>query len=394
MVRAYRNLDCLWHVVALVVAMGSDGGQPLNAIKVLALTKYGRLGASSRMRSLQYVPWFKQAGVEVTVQSLISDELLAARYQLGGYDFSLLRAYADRLRALTTRQEFDVVWIEKEALPWWPLWLELALLRGVPYVLDYDDAIFHNYDQHANLWVRRLFGRRLDGLMAHAALVVGGNNYLAQRARDAGAPWVELLPTVIDLTRYPSKPPNTTTTHMPLMATDGLPRVVWIGSPSTVHYLQLIREPLQALAARQPFVLRVIGGGAVDLPGVQVEVLPWAEATEVESISACQVGVMPLVDSLWERGKCGYKLIQYMACGLPVVASGVGVNPEIVRNGENGFLANTPQEWVNALEKLLSDSALRTQMGAVGRQRVENEYCIQKTGPRMAQLLRAVSKKQ
>ena len=165
--------------------MGSDGGQPLNAIKVLALTRYGRLGASSRMRSLQYVPWFKQAGVEVTVQSLISDELLATRYQLGGYDFSLLRAYADRLRALTTRQEFDVVLIEKEALPWLPLWLELALLRGVPYVLDYDDAIFHNYDQHTNSWVRHFYSRRLDGLMAHAALVVGGNNYLAQRARDA-----------------------------------------------------------------------------------------------------------------------------------------------------------------------------------------------------------------
>ena len=372
--------------------MGGDGGQPLNAIKVLALTKYGRLGASSRMRSLQYAPWFRQAGLEVTAQSLISDELLAARYQHGNYGFSLLRAYADRLRALMARQQFDLVWIEKEALPWWPLWLELALLRGVPYVLDYDDAIFHNYDQHPNSWVRSVFGRRLDGLMARAALVVGGNNYLAQRARDSGARWVEVLPTVIDLTRYPSKPPDSTTAHMPLMATVGLPRIVWIGSPSTVRYLQLIREPLQALAARQPFVLRVIGGGAVNLPGVQVEVLPWAEATEVESISDCQVGVMPLLDSLWERGKCGYKLIQYMACGLPVVASGVGVNPEIVRNGENGFLADTPPEWVNALGNLLSDSALRMQMGAMGRQRVENEYCIQKTGPRMAQLLRSVSR--
>ena len=374
--------------------MGGDGGQPLNAIKVLALTKYGRLGASSRMRSLQYAPWFRQAGLEVTAQSLISDELLAARYQHGNYGFSLLRAYADRLRALMARQQFDLVWIEKEALPWWPLWLELALLRGVPYVLDYDDAIFHNYDQHPNSWVRSVFGRRLDGLMARAALVVGGNNYLAQRARDSGARWVEVLPTVIDLTRYPSKPPDSTTAHMPLMATVGLPRIVWIGSPSTVRYLQLIREPLQALAARQPFVLRVIGGGAVDLPGVQVEVLPWAEATEVESISDCQVGVMPLLDSLWERGKCGYKLIQYMACGLPVVASGVGVNPEIVRNGENGFLADTPPEWVNALGNLLSDSALRMQMGAMGRQQVENEYCLQKTGPRMAQLLRSVSRNQ
>lgn len=362
----------------------------MKKIKVLVLTKYGRLGASSRLRSLQYLPWYEQAGLQVTAQPLLSDEFLSRRYQRGSYAvWSLLKAYARRLRILLARRQFDVVWIEKEALPWFPLWLELALLRDVPYVLDYDDAVFHNYDQHANAWVRRLLGRRLDGLMAQATLVVGGNHYLAQRARDAGAPWVEVVPTVIDLVRYPSQPQMLAA---PLVE-GALPRVVWIGSPSTVRYLQLLREPLQALSARQPFVLRVIGGGVVDLPGVQVEVVPWTEATEVENISACQVGVMPLLDSLWERGKCGYKLIQYMACGLPVVASGVGINPEIVRHGENGFVADTHQDWVDALGKLLADSSLRVAMGASGRRRVENEYCIQKTGPRMAQLLRSTAEK-
>ena len=194
---------------------------------------------------------------------------------------------------------------------------------------------------------------------------------------------------MIDLVRYPSQPQ----TLFEPPVDGGLPRVVWIGSPSTVRYLQLIREQLQALSARQPCVLRVIGGGAVDLPGVQVEVVPWTEATEVENISACQVGVMPLLDSVWERGKCGYKLIQYMACGLPVVASGVGVNPEIVRHGENGFVANTADEWVASLGKLLQSASLRRQMGAAGRHRVENEYCIQKTGPRTAQLLRSAAGK-
>ncbi len=350
------------------------------------MTRYDRLGASSRLRSMQYLPWLQYSDVVVTSLPLLSDGLLQARYKHGVYGLSLLNAYATRLRALMARRQFDVLWIEKEALPWWPLWLELAMLRGVPYVLDYDDAIFHNYDQHVYLWVRRLFGRRLDGLMAQATLVVAGNNYLAQRARDAGAPWVEVVPTVIDLVRYP-KPQ---TLAGPLVDVQ-LPRIVWIGSPSTVRYLQLIREPLQALAARQPFVLRVIGGGVVDLPGVQVEVLPWTEATEVENISACQVGVMPLQDSLWERGKCGYKLIQYMACGLPVMASGVGVNPEIVRHGENGFVANTADEWVTKLVELLQSPSLRRQMGTAGRQLVENEYCIQKTGPRTALLLRAAA---
>ena len=380
--------------MALAAAVGAQGSHALTKVKVLVLTKYDRLGASSRMRSLQYLPWFEQAGLQVTVQPLLSDEFLSHRYQQGTYDvWSLLNAYATRLRALMARRQFDVVWIEKEALPWCPLWLELALLCGVPYVLDYDDAIFHNYDQHANSWVRRLFGRRLDGLMARASLVVGGNHYLAQRARIAGAPWVEVVPTVINLMRYPYALETSATALAASPFADGLPRIVWIGSPSTVRYLQLIREPLQALAARQPFVLRVIGGGAVDLSGVQVEVVAWVEATEVENISACQVGVMPLLDSVWERGKCGYKLIQYMACGLPVVASAVGVNPEIVHHGENGFVANTADEWVTSLGKLLQSSSLRQQMGAAGRNRVEKEYCIQKTGFRTAQLLRLAAGK-
>ena len=362
-------------------------------MRILFLTRFGQQGASSRMRSFQYLPLFESEGISCVVSILFNDSMLLRKYQNGGYSFlELLSGYWRRIQALTEVQQFDLVWIEKEALPWFPLWFERWLLSRARYVMDFDDAIFHKYDQHANSVVRRLFRRRLDQLMANAALVIGGNNYLAQRARDAGAQWVEVLPTVIDLIRYSNIPRTVPTAFIPSMSTDGIPRIVWIGSPSTVHYLQLLLEPLKALAVRQPFILRVIGGGALDLPGVQVEAVPWAEDTEVENISTCQVGVMPLVDSLWERGKCGYKLIQYMACGLPVVASGVGVNPEIVRDGESGFLAGTPQEWVNALGTLLSNPSLRIQMGARGRQQVENEYCLQKTGPRMAQLLRAVSR--
>lgn len=359
----------------------------MTALRVLALTRYGALGASSRMRSLQYLPALAAGGVQVQVQALFGDAALLARYRRGRYGLgTALRCFAQRVATLQRRQQFDLLWIEKEALPWWPLWAEAALLRGVPYVLDYDDALFHNYDQHRLAAVRHVFGRRLDGLMAKAALVVGGNDYLAQRARAAGAPWVEVLPTVIDLDRYPAPAIN------PVRLPGQLPRIVWIGSPSTVRYLQLLQEPLQALAQRLPFVLRVIGG-VFSLPGVQVECVPWSEDTEVAAIAACDVGVMPLLDSPWERGKCGYKLIQYMACGLPVVASDVGVNPEIVRHGENGYLASTPGDWVAALEALLQSPSQRAQWGAKGRHRVEEAYCIQKTGPLMAQLLRTAAGK-
>lgn len=374
--------------MALAATVGVERDDSLKILKVLALTKYGRLGASSRMRFLQYLPWLQQAGIEVTVRPLLSDEVLRTRYQRGSYGlWSLLQAYATRCQALLQRRHFDVVWIEKEALQWFPLWFELAILRGTPYMLDFDDAVFHHYDQHANPWLRRLYGQRLDRLMANAALVVGGNNYLAQRARDAGTRSAVVLPTVIDLERYPNQPKLLVT----VTSSDYLPRIVWIGSPSTARYLQLLLEPLKTLTKVHPFVLRVIGSGPLDLPGVQVEVLPWLEDTEVKNISDCDIGVMPLLDSSWERGKCGYKLIQYMACSLPVVASNVGVNPEIVQAGKNGFLVNTPDEWVAALGMLLANQSLRTQMGLVGRQQVVHSYCIQQTGSRQAELLRAAA---
>jgi glycosyltransferase involved in cell wall biosynthesis len=346
------------------------------------------MGASSRMRTLQYQPWLQQAGLEVTVQSLLSDDLLTGRYRHGGYGLgALLAAYYNRVRTLMQRRQFDVLWIEKEALPWMPLWLERGLLHGVPYVLDYDDAVFHQYDMHPNPWLRHLYGRRLDGLMARAALVVGGNNYLAQRARDAWAPWVELVPTVVDLARYAPKSNALGNGNEARSGSSEVPRIVWIGSPATVHYLELLQEPLQTLAAKVRFKLRVIGGGRIDLPGVDVESVAWSEATEAESIRVCDVGIMPLKDSPWERGKCGYKLIQYLACGLPVVASPVGVNTQIVQDGVNGFLAEGADAWVAKLGQLLSDAVLRETMGRAGRQRVENEYCVQQVAPRLASLL-------
>lgn len=366
--------------------MDLQGREAMTAVRVLALPRYGVLGASSRMRLYQYLPVLEQAGFQVEVQPLFDDAALSVRYLNGRYGFlAALYCFASRVLRLMRAKRFDLIWIEKEALPWWPKWFELTLLQRIPYVLDFDDAVFHNYDQHRIGLVRHLYGQRLDGLMARAALVIGGNHYLASRAKRAAAPRVEVLPTVIDLERYSGR-------RIAKQETDGLPRIIWIGSPSTAPYLELLREPLESLSLRLPFVLRVIGAD-VDLPGVKVECVQWTQATEVASISDGTVGVMPLLNSAWERGKCGYKLIQYMACGLPVVASPVGVNNEIVEDGANGFLADTAEDWATALERLLTDAELCSRMGRVGRQCVESRYCLQVTGPRMAELLKHASKR-
>jgi len=358
----------------------------LKRLRVLALPQYGKKGASSRMRFWQYLPALNQACVNVEVQEFIDDKALLDRYKNGAYGLvTLLKRYALRIRLLLGHKHFELLWIEKESLSWAPLWVELALIRHVPYVLDFDDAVFHNYDQHRISAVRWLFGSRLDRLMSKAKLVVCGNQYLAERARRAGALWVEVLPTVIDLERYPVSALSDATKG------NGDLRIVWIGSPSTAQYLQILQKPLQLLAQRFDFVFWVIGAEC-QIPGVQVECLPWTVSTEVECIAAGHVGVMPLQDSAWERGKCGYKLIQYMACGLPVVASPVGINTEIVERGVNGYLASSDEEWVASLEVLLNQSELRLRLGSAGRAKVVSQYCIQITGPKLAELLHSAAK--
>ena len=359
---------------------GASGSRTQPSLRVLVLSRYGRAGASSRLRLAQFFPALQQRDIVCTLEPLIDDAMLADRYARGAYrKRQLLSAYLRRWRAMRRRSDFDLVLVEKEALPWLPASLELALLSGIPYAIDMDDAVFHGYDMHESWVVRRLLGRRLDRLMAHSRLVLAGNRYLGARARLAGARTIALIPTVVDLARYPA--------HVPLGPVQDL-RIVWIGSPSTVRYLQAVAPALRELARDHRFRLRVIGA-PFQWPGLDVEQVAWSEESEVEAIRGCQIGIMPLPDTPWEQGKCGYKLIQYMACGLPVVASPVGANRQIVVGGSSGLFATTPEEWTSALATLLADRGMRGRMGRNGRNRVEENFSMQAHGVELARLLRA-----
>lgn len=352
-------------------------------MKVLALTRYDRLGASSRMRTHQYLPWLNMEDIDMLVLPLFSDAYVTG-LQSGQKNLrEIVTAYPQRLQALVNAQSFDLVWIEKEALPWLPAWIERIFLpKRIPYVLDYDDAVFHYYDLHRNPLIKHLLGSKHPALIRGAALVVAGNNYLAEFARQSGARHVEVLPTVIDLDRYPAPVQKSVLDQSPS------PCVGWIGQRSTASLLAPYNQLFECLASTGQARFAAIGidTSTLDLP---MKSIPWTEQTEVASIAGFDIGIMPLVDKPFERGKCGYKLIQYMACGLPVVASPVGVNCQIVDHGVNGFLAETPEQWKQALQTLLTDKSLRQRMGQMGRQKVEREYCIQVTGPKLAKLLMA-----
>ncbi len=352
-------------------------------MKLLMLTRYGRQGASSRMRSYQYLPWLEAAGIDVTVSPLFSDAYVAGLQRGQKALREVLMAYPQRVQTLLKAQRFDLVWIEKESLPWLPNWLERVLLaKRIPYVLDYDDAVFHYYDQHRSAVVRKALGGKHRELMRDAALVIAGNDYLSSYARDAGAARVEIVPTAVDLQRYPLGGVRST----PVLA--DIPCVGWIGQRATADFLYLLAPLFEQLRSQGKGRFTAIGIDAQQL-GLPMASVPWGEDTEVASLLALDVGIMPLRDEPFERGKCGYKLIQYMACGLPVVASPVGVNRQIVEHGVNGFLAATPREWEAALESLLADPLLRQRMGAAGREKVERSYSIQVTAPRLAGLLKA-----
>jgi len=353
-------------------------------MKCLILSRYGRLAASSRLRFYQYLPFLESQHIDVETAPLLDDDYIRAFNAGRPTDWRLmLRSYANRVRKLAKSRQFDLLWVEAELFPWLPDWAELWFSwRRMPYVVDYDDAAFHRYDRHHATAVRWLLGRKIDRIMKRAALVVAGNSYLADRARQAGSRRVEVLPTVVDLGRY----------ALPILRRSGNFVIGWIGSQSTARYLLPLAEVWRQAARGEGTVLRLVGAGRLDLPNVVLDLREWSELTEVEAIQSFTVGVMPLPDEPWARGKCGFKLIQYMACGLPVVASPVGANREIVEHGLNGYLATTEAEWLNALDLLRGQPRVCEEFGCAGRKKVESLYSLEATAPRMVELLASVAR--
>jgi glycosyltransferase involved in cell wall biosynthesis len=352
-------------------------------MKILLLSKYENLGSSSRLRFYQFIPYLKNRGINVQVEALLDNRYVSSLYSNKNPTVStILISYFKRFFCLLKSNTYDLIWIEKELFPWLPAWAEVLLNKiRIPYIVDYDDAIFHQYDQHANHIIRKILGHKIDAVMKNAALVTAGNEYLADRARHAGAKNVEIIPTVIDLNRYFVKPERN----------HDIFTIGWIGVPTTVKYLKLVEPALQAFFKDKTHPgakLLIIGGGKVDLGDLPVEVRPWTEATEAVEINEFDVGIMPLLDGPWERGKCGYKLIQYMACGKPVVASPVGVNKQIVKDGVNGFFAQHTPEWVDALNKIYNSPELKEKMGQQGRLDVEHKYSLQVVLPHLISLLK------
>ncbi|MCW3797519.1 glycosyltransferase family 4 protein [Sphingomonas sp. BN140010] len=354
-------------------------------MKVIAYTKYDREAASTRQRLLQYLPAFTKAGIEVEYRPLLGDDYVRSLATGERPDRkAIARAYARRWRQLHSFHDADIVWVYAELFPWLPASGErLAFRPGLPVVYDMDDAFFVPYDANPRAAVRHLLAGKLRPLIGGAAACTCGNNYLADYAKPL-CDRTLVVPTVVDTDRYVAADRSCA---QPLT-------VGWIGSPSTFAQLGPVLPLLADLGGQGKAAIKIVGAGAraasQGFPGLSL--IRWEEATEVAEVQSMDIGIMPLTDDAFVRGKSGYKLIQYMACGLPVIASPVGVNREIVQHGVTGYLASTVEDWREALQQLIHNPDLRCRMGAAGRRRAVERYSLSSQAPRLIELFHSLAR--
>jgi glycosyltransferase involved in cell wall biosynthesis len=342
-------------------------------MRILFFTKYAPLGASSRYRAYQYIPILKKYGIQCDVSPLFDDHYLIDLYSKKKYGFfNYFRRLVKRIFTLTQVNKYDLLVIEKELVPFFPPLFEYFLkIFKIKYILDYDDAIFHRYDLNTNSVVQLLLRKKIKKIMSWSDMVITGNQYLTQYALKH-AKNVSEIPTVIDFHRY-----GKSNNH------HGKEFVIgWIGTPITSYYLMNVFPVLEKFTHQFEAKIKLVGFDKDILPELNstpIEIVKWSKETEVEEISTFSVGIMPLDNDPWSYGKCGLKLIQYMACGKPVIASPVGVNTKIVENNINGFLAETPEEWYDSLKILYADKEIRKRMSRTNREKIMKNYSLQAT---------------
>ncbi len=340
---------------------------------------------SQRYRLEQWEPLLRERGVEITYAPFEDEELHTLLYQPGllGKKVQLVtRGLNRRLSLLRRVKDYDLVYILREAALFGPAIFErLIHQRGVPIVFDFDDAIFVSYRSPSNGYLSYLkFASKTKTICRIASHVMVGNPYLAEYARQVNDR-VTVIPSTIDTEKY----------RVPLSAEKSGPLVIgWTGSHSTVQHLDTLRGALKKLAERESFRLRVIGTATYECAPVDVEVIQWRAVSEVEDLTPIDIGVMPLPDDRWSKGKCGMKALQFMAMGIPTICSPVGVNADIIQDGLNGFLAGTEDEWVEKLSRLLRSAELRQRLGRAGRATIEQRYSAITQSPRVYEIFKSV----
>ncbi|MCE5271892.1 glycosyltransferase family 4 protein [bacterium] len=349
-------------------------------MKVLFLVPYPPQGASNRFRVNQFVPRLEAAGLCCRIRPFYSERLWRILYRRGHVAtklFHVLFCAFNRCLDLFRALGSDLVLIHREAFPVGPAWFERLLrLTGRRYVYDFDDALFLPNVADSN----RLFGRlkcpgKVASIVRLSSIVLAGNEYLAEYARRAGACTVHVAPTVVDTGVF--RPRETGAERQgPLV-------IGWIGSPTTVRYLEPLRPLMRSLLARYPgrVEFRVVGASLPGEPLPGLSCRPWSLESEVRDLQEFDIGLMPMPEDEWTRGKCAFKAIEYMSVGIPAVCSPVGMNLSLIEDGVDGFLPQDPMQWETTLARLIEDPELRGRIGGRARAKVERFYSVERVFP-------------
>jgi glycosyltransferase involved in cell wall biosynthesis len=351
-------------------------------LKVLCLALYPRSNASVRLRFEQQCAELTKHGVDLTISSFLDESGYRVTFQPGhifAKVVAVARGFARRMTDLTRIPRFDLLLVYRESTPFGPRFVEaFASLVDVPVVVDFDEAIFIRNIHPANqnwAWLRD--PRRLSSALRSAQAVTAQNTYLAEFARPFN-PRVDVVPTPVD-----------TEARRPRQVRRPGPVVIgWLGSETTAPYLRLVDDVLARLSDESEIIVRVVGGAYSNPRIRRVEVREFSLDREQAELDGFDIGILPEPDDPWTKGKGGYKALLYMAVGVPVVASRVGVNPDIVAEGETGYCVATTEEWVAALRRLINDEQLRARLGSAGRARAVDRFSVAVIAPRFAAALR------
>lgn len=358
-------------------------------MKVLFVVPYPiNTAPCQRFRFEQYLDIFKREGIYFTVAPFISLPLHKIIYKKGMYfkkTFYIFYCFLKRFLTLLRSFKYDTIFIHREACPFGiTLFESFFKLTGKKIIYDFDDAIYLPNVSKANR-IARLFKNenKTKKIIALSNVVITGNGYLKDYASRFNKN-VIVIATTIDTDKYILiKKPRLKDT--PLC-------VGWSGSYTTVQHFMLLRDVLAKIAARFNIRIKVIGAPSdFSLNGVALIVKEWDIKKEVEELSTFDIGVMPLPDDEWGRGKCGLKALQYMALGIPVVCSPVGVNKEIIEDRVNGFLASSDEEWIEKISRLVEHPELREKMGMAGRITVEEKFSVKRNAPMYFEVIKSMA---
>ena len=358
-------------------------------MKILAFTKYSYEGPSSRYRFYNYQECFSKQNIEMIIKPLFersyfntSNKIMKALIVLLSY----VKRFALVCQILIFKKKYDLVLIEYELFPYFPAWFESLLhKRGIKYIVDYDDAIFHKYDMSNNKIIHGLLKNKIAKVMEYADHVIVCNAYLEAYAKKYNEHTFR-LPTVVILDKYKNEMGTFQKKEKDFV-------IGWVGSRTTSMYILEILPAIKKFIEKYENIRFDLVGfdrtllSDEDVIKYHLNIIDWTEEKEIENILNFDVGIMPLHDDPWSKGKCGFKLLQYMSCKKPVIASPVGMNCTLVQNDQNGFLVDTIDEWYNAFEILYLDENLRGKMAENNFLKIEIEYNNEKNCKKYVKLL-------